>query len=460
MDGGEFMYRLHIEGCDVGNCGQDGIFFETSGGNLYCEVINNVIYSCGLNGIRVVAADYSIIQGNICILNGGDGIELESTAHSQIQGNICFQNAEHGILLNNADYCSVEGNTCVENDSGDTATYDGINVDAASTRNNVLGNICTLNHRYGIYLLGAGNSVNSNVVAENDRHGIYLDASDCKANDNLCYHNGADADNAYHGIRATADADRCTINGNTCYSDGVRQQGGIHFENGASDCTVNDNICYNHSRDGIRLAANNDDCVITGNHCLSNGAYGINIANANCMRNRVKDNILRGNGTLPIQDLGTGTQLETIPIPLIQGTAFISGAGVAWGWEIDLTTEFALGIGWLPWETQQVVRIQIKGVALAAPGAGNSMRIEITGDGGTFDEGFATEPIDVADHPSEEDSFAINDVISWVIDAADEPNIGDLLGGDRLQLKLLHEDAGGGDIATDVIIDSIQVEIV
>ena len=119
-----------------------------------------------------------------------------------------------------------------------------------------------------------------------------------------------------------------------------------------------------------------------------------------------------------------------------------------------------MGIGWLPLEVQQVVRIRVIGVALAAPGVGDYMRIQITGDGGTFGEDFATEPIDVVDKNNNATDPQIDEPIQWIFTPADDADIGHLLGGDRLQLKVLHEGAGNGDAETNAIVDSIQVEVV
>lgn len=308
MDAVNFMYRLHVEDCDVGNCGAQGIFFAASGGNNYCEVINNIVYSCTLSGIRLDDGNYSQVRGNISILNTGNGINLRTTLYTQVLGNISYSNTLHGIYLLSSAYCTVEANHCLENDSGDTATYDGINVDGDSTRNMVLGNMCVGNHRYGVYVLGAGNSVNSNTCAENDQHGILLNATECKANDNLCYHNGADANNSYDGIALAAAADRCTVNGNTCYGDGTRQRHGILLEDGAIDCTVNGNICYNNATDGIRLVANNDYISLIGNRCTGNTGWGINILAATCDKCIVVGCGLLGNVAGPLQDNGTLTE--------------------------------------------------------------------------------------------------------------------------------------------------------
>ena len=308
MDAANFMYRLHIEDCDIGNCGTQGIYLATSGGNMYCEIINNIIYSCTAEGILVLDGDYSQIRGNICLLNTQEGIELNSTVRAQVLGNICYSNTRHGIFLVDSDYCTVEGNTCVENDSEDTATFSGISLDADSMRNMVLGNVCVGNHARGIYVLGAGNSVNSNVCAENDDHGIHILATECKINDNLCYHNGADTNNTRDGIVLSADADRCTVNGNTCYGDGTRQRHGIIISDGAIDCTVNGNICYNHATDGIRLDANNDNCIVNGNRCTGNTGWGINNLAATSDKCVIVGNQLLANTAGPLQDNGTATE--------------------------------------------------------------------------------------------------------------------------------------------------------
>lgn len=307
MDAANFMLRLHIEDCDVGNCVLSGIRFSASGGNLYCEIINNVIYSCAVDGIIIVDGDYSMVRGNICILNAGDGIEINTTMQAQVLGNICYSNGQHGMRFVDTDYCTVEANTCIENDSGDTATYDGINVDADSTRNMVLGNVCVGNHRSGIVVLGAGNSVNSNVSAENDQHGMNIGGSECKVNDNHVYHNGADGDNTYDGIFVSGGADRTTLNGNTSYSDGTRQRHGISLQDGVIDSTVNGNICYLNASDGILLAANNDYVSIIGNRCEGNGGWGINILAATCDKCIVLGNGLLGNTAGALQDNGVGT---------------------------------------------------------------------------------------------------------------------------------------------------------
>jgi hypothetical protein len=114
----------------------------------------------------------------------------------------------------------------------------------------------------------------------------------------------------------------------------------------------------------------------------------------------------------------------------------------------------------MPLEVQQVVRFKIWAVGLAAPGAGNAMRLEININAGGDDEVYTTEAITVVDKPNTTDNFAIDDVIHWMIDASDDADVDDITGGDSVEVKVLHEAAGGGDIATDAVFRVVVAEVV
>ena len=88
------------------------------------------------------------------------------------------------------------------------------------------------------------------------------------------------------------------------------------------------------------------------------------------------------------------------------------------------------------------------------------MRLEININAGASNEPYTTEAIAVANKPSETSNFAANDVIYWEIDPSDDPDIGDLAGGDSLGIKVLHEAAGDGDIATDAVLRCVEIEYV
>ncbi|GAH09837.1 unnamed protein product [marine sediment metagenome] len=66
----------------------------------------------------------------------------------------------------------------------------------------------------------------------------------------------------------------------------------------------------------------------------------------------------------------------------------------------------------------------------------------------------------MVDKPNVEVDFDVNDVIHWLLTSADDADIGHLEGGDSLQLKVLHEGAGGGDIETDAIFRCVEIEYV
>jgi hypothetical protein len=63
----------------------------------------------------------------------------------------------------------------------------------------------------------------------------------------------------------------------------------------------------------------------------------------------------------------------------------------------------------------------------------------------------------VANHPSSSSNFAANDVIFWTIVTA---GVLALLGGDSVEVKVLHEAAGNGDCATNAYIRTVEIEYV
>jgi hypothetical protein len=88
------------------------------------------------------------------------------------------------------------------------------------------------------------------------------------------------------------------------------------------------------------------------------------------------------------------------------------------------------------------------------------MRVEISAQGGGDNEAYNAEAISVVDHPSTSTNFAANDYIYWIVDAGDDADVDDFVGGDHVQFKVLHEAAGGADAATDAVFESVTVEYV
>lgn len=298
-----------VEGCSCHDNGRYGIFLTAD-----CSWDNVVGNNCdrnGYSGIGLEDSDDCTVTGNVSDDNMGHGIYLYGTERCSVSGNTSHDNGGHGISLDhNCLYNSVSGNVCISNDSGNTATFDGINASDNSIENNIVGNQCTFNARYGIGIESGPNSAVGNYCYNNDRHGIFVDAADCQINDNYCHHNGADAAGTYHGI--FMGGTRCQINDNVCTDDNTLQMDGIHLADGANENQIVGNYCYRGMGSGIILVANNDNCLIKANHCNSNTRYGIEIVAATCGENRVDNNKLIGNVMGAILDNGTDTELPYI----------------------------------------------------------------------------------------------------------------------------------------------------
>ncbi|GAI95236.1 unnamed protein product, partial [marine sediment metagenome] len=268
--------------------------------------------------------------GNTFKENGGVGIDLNPLANNNtLVGNICQGNG-YGIMLGSVSGNSVVGNTC------EGSTFDGIFLNDCDD-NTIIGNCCNNNTGSGIYTsAGVSNStIGENTCNNNTENGITVKWG----------HNN-------------------TVSGNSCHTN-VKH--GIHVDSSSNNVFMGNNCIGNDSGaaglyDGICIEDDSDYNLMMGNICNDNGRWGISIGivGGSCVGNWVKNNFLRGNTSGCFIDgaFGENTVLATFQIQLIQGTTFISAAGEAWGWEIDAADEFALGIGWVPREVQQVVRIR------------------------------------------------------------------------------------------------------
>ncbi len=428
---GTDVYEGWITENHITNTDRTGInvFMDMANYFYHSHILNNHFEGCGAGGIAGFRYADGIISDNTVYNCTGTGIYVEASLVMKINDNLSYGNSVHGLYVWESNRIQINDNFFVSNtENGIRAGADGECHDLQ-----IEGNFCYLNGDMGLEVLAAEDwQVEGNYLVDSGEHGISIQSSSPgSVNGNYVVGNGTTVGD-WHGIRVFT----------SWY------------------IKITDNYCNDNDLDGIFLVGDTDETFIHGNYLLENGRYGVNISVATCNDNEATDNYYSGNGAGCINDQGTDTKLATVPIQLIQGTIFISTAGEAWGWEISADTNFALGVDWLPLLVQQVVRIRVIGVALAAPGAGDYMRIQITGEGGTFGEDFATEPIDVVDHNNEEVSVAIDGVVNWVFDATDDADIGHLLGGDRIQIKVLHEGAGNGDAATNAIVDSIQIEYV
>ena len=230
------------------------------------------------------------------------------------------------------------------------------------------------------------------------------------------------------------------------------------FVNGialSADDQVIVNNFINYCTTGVTLTAAVDRTIVVQNKIM-NCTTGINNAGTG---NTLKNNAFSAN-TTNVVDTGTGTILATYYMPFVDGTLFLSADAAPWGWEIDAATEYAIALGHLPNEVQQILRWKVWAVGLAAPGALNTMALEIVGRGGATDETYTTESVDIANKPSNEVNFTINDIISWTVTSADDVDVDDYLGGDAIMIKVLYEAAGGALVATDAAFLCVEIEYV
>ncbi|GAH23426.1 unnamed protein product [marine sediment metagenome] len=268
MDAANFMYRLHVDGNDIRNCGAQGILFAASGGNHYCKVTNNIVLSCTSDGIFVSDGDHSMIQGNTCTSNGGEGIYLISTEHAQVLGNTCQGNALDGIYLSTSDNTTVVGNTCQGN------TLSGISLDS-SNGCNLTGNTCQGNVRHGIYM----ESSNNNMVVGNA----------CNGNDAL--------DAGFDGISILV------ASGNLILGNQSRDNGGW----------------------GIMVGNASDYNKVSNNYTSGNTLGSIRVNNINCDGNQIEFNTVEEGA--PSDAPGTNTRSYGNYDP--SANAFVGNVGAA-----------------------------------------------------------------------------------------------------------------------------------
>lgn len=306
-----YMYRLHIVGCDITGTGISGIYF--AGRCYYALLDRNIVFLAGLEGIQILTSHYSVLNNNIVYQNTQDGISITTTSHCSANNNIAYNNTRHGISLNNSTECILEGNICTLNDSADTATYSGIYINNTSTDNNITGNHCCNNHDHGIYCVGARNGIIGNHCSENDTHGIYVAGAYCLIEGNYCYFNSQDVAGGAHGLCMANGADLCNVTGNFCNNPtaGRMQESGIYLEDQCVMVNIIGNYCSWGLGSGIELADRNDDCQLKDNYCYDNDDYGIEILGPTAVPVRcvVASNFLMGNGAA-LLDNGALTTVE------------------------------------------------------------------------------------------------------------------------------------------------------
>ena len=99
------------------------------------------------------------------------------------------------------------------------------------------------------------------------------------------------------------------------------------------------------------------------------------------------------------------------------------------------------------------MKVSARAVILSAA----AMRAEFVVYGGADNEAYNTHDGSIANHPSTSTNFAADDIIYWVLT---EAGILALVGGDSVEIKVLYEDAGNGDVVTDAFFRTVTIEYV
>ena len=184
--------------------------------------------------------------------------------------------------------------------------------------------------------------------------------------------------------------------------------------------------------------------------------YNIVVLNAGSVNNIIGVNNYQDAVTGIISDAGTDTKTPSVVLPFVDGTTFLSS--VPYGWEINDTGEYAIALGSMPSNVNEVIRFKIKATTVVTET--DKMRLEIVAYGASDNEAYTAETITLADFASTSSNFAANDAIYWSITDLHEADIDDLKMGDQLMIKIIYEAAGGADCDTDAVFLSIEIDYV
>lgn len=401
-----------------------------------CTCQDHAYHGISLAGSFGNVSSYNTVVDNVCRGNDRDGIALYYSDNAVVVGNLLQGNTSNGIsLYSSGHYITISGNICLGNSNG-------LRLDMSSNYNAITGNVCEGGTLYGIHIEGYYNTVTGNICEGNTLSGIRMDGR------------------------------YITVVGNGC---NFNIQHGIYVHGGRGS-TVIGNICFRNdlddtgTYDGICLTSSADDTTVMCNQCTENDRYGISIETANCDRNLVKSNILRDNTAGPFSDAGTDTKLATKTFQFIAGgdaegiavwASFVSANASAKGWSVTGADDWAVALGQLPLELQQVVRIKIWAVALGAPiGAGGQMHFDILINAGASNLAYTTETIGLVSFDGEEADYVATDVVHWLIDAGDDADLNDFVAGMSIECKVIYQAGDDPDGATNAVLRVMEIEYV
>jgi hypothetical protein len=232
---------------------------------------------------------------------------------------------------------------------------------------------------------------------------------------------------------------------------------------------VNDTLIVGNSifdttaaAEGVRADSNSQRTTILSNRIRC--TYGVVIIDATVVDTIIFNNNFNGSTTPVAFGAGSPTIIvPTLTLPFVDGTLSVTADGAPKGWQINAAGNFAIAYGVMPPNCQQTLQIKVWAVGLAAPGVGNQMLIDLAANGAQPDEVYTGEAIAVNSKESNETNFDINDIITWTFRAfvpggtIDDADIGHLVAGDCLEIKMIYRAAVAPDIATNALLRCVEI---
>lgn len=478
-----------VTGCYIKDAGEEGIVLYDC---LRVGVKYNYLEACGTGGVANAAIEvqdmgataqysslYNYVGHNVIVDSPYAGIVVKDASYTRVEHNVVLTtqgstpdapppDGEAVLIHGNAygvNHVTVSNNTLRSN------TYYGIVLYSSEakpiTDSQINHNIIRENGRNGIRIPGPGTlsrlQIIGNVITESTEDGMHIKEVTSSEISNNTFYNNPTSGTAHNSLYLYSNVRDNLITNNIFYhSTGIGQyhifsicypSAGLH--NSRNKISDNRFIKEDTTSSHVYLTlavenANHDDNEIVDNFFYKS-ATPICIWQAKLRYTVVKRNRFVGYGTKAITDNGTDTKYASFIIPFVESTGTIAVDG----WLIDAEAELVYSFFAIPKGVLQVVKITAYARSIVAEA--DHMRIEYNIYGGAENESATTHASFAADHNSSTSNFAADDIIIWEFT---ESGVLALSGGDSVYLRLLYEDAGNGDCATNASIRCVEIEYV
>lgn len=407
---------------------------DPTGGNTDIEIMGGTV-DCnkGNQTVSISTIYFNNVSDskihNVKVIGGhryddirGEGIELYNCDDCTVFGNFVSEADYDGIKLRDiCTGCIVAFNQIICPTTGGSA---GIQVASADTERNVIyGNTitCLDENTAGLKI----HTSDYNTFAENTVYGGYagIDFVEGASYNEVI---GNIFDGAIRGVHLRT----ATPVGNTFAENTIRIPTGVAY--------------------GFDIEYGEDN-IVWHNKIIGYGVNSIGISiSADVLRTELHHNDFLGSWGTRVSDGGTDTRFDTITAPF----AFGSDPQVG-GWQIDLAGEQAATWVHLPKHVHEIVSVKVWARVLEADA--DKMRGDLQVCAGADNEAWDIHGIAFTDEPTITENFAADDMIHWRLTHATITLMG---GGDDVYIRIQHEDAGNGDVATNCRVRSVEIEYI